>query len=484
MGIMAATLAIILYFQASRIQLNEIRFHAQSIAERAANQIDGNAHARLSAPECLAGNRAVTDVKDDADYKAVLDLLWRTYRESRDRRTRVANIYTMAPTRGGGWMYVVDADLDSDLQVCAPGTLYKIGTCPPEVMERPTADHDFVTDEDGTWLTGYAPIRNSDGQAVGFVGVDFAKSDVIDRLRPLATWFTILGLVALILAWISGWLVSMWVSRPIERLHRSVRDVESGDITSPIRVGGSTEIGDLSESLARMISAVRERERLRDTFARYVPPQLVGRILEGDSCSMLKGERHRVSVVFCDVRGFTAYAEHTPPAEVFATLNIYFAAAVECIFRHGGTLDKFAGDNVMAVFGAPVPQGDDTARAVACGLDILVAVNRINQQRASRELPRLEVGIGIHSGVAVAGEVGTAERREYTVIGHHVNIAKRIEEQVPAGGLVVSEAVWHEVKDLYRGEPGGEIVTSSGATVQLFFIGGAHPTGELAASNN
>jgi adenylate cyclase len=474
MGLVAAGLAASLYLQASHIQLDEIRYQVQSIAARAAKRIDGDAHARLTAPEFLAGRPRVADLAANADYQAVLEPLWKTYRANHDRRTRIVNIYTMAPAPEGGWMYAVEADVDSDLTVYAPGTLYKEGTCPPEVLERPTADRDFVTDADGTWLTGYAPILDSAGRAVGFVGVDLARADVLDRLGPMSAWFGMLGLAALAFAWVSGWLVSLWVSRPIERLHRSIRDVESGNLENCVRVGGPREIGELSESLGRMIAALRERERLRDLFRRYVPPAVAERILAGhDPRAMLKGERRRVTVLFCDVRGFTGFAEEHPPAEVFATLNSYFAAAVDCIFRHGGTLDKFAGDNVMAVFGAPVAQGDDAARAVACALDMIAAAAEISRQRDATGLPPLAVGIGIHSGVAVAGEVGTAERREYTVIGHHVNIAKRIEEQAPAGGVLVSETVWRETEDLFRGEAAGILTTGSGTEVGLYLVSAA-----------
>jgi len=476
MGIVAAGLVAVLYLQASSIHLDEIRYQVQSIAARAAKRIDGDGHARLTDPAFLSARPKAADLRQNPDYRSVADALWTTYRESYDRRTRIVNVYTMAPAPGGGWMYVVEADVDSDLVVYDPGTLYREGTCPAEVLERPTADQDFVTDEDGSWLTGYAPILDSGGRAVGFVGIDLAEADVLGRLRPMGAWFMLLGLAALLFSWASGWLVSLWVSRPIEHLHRNIREVERGNLASCERVGGPAEIGDLSESLGRMITALRERERLRDTFSRYVPPAVAEQILAGgEPQAMLKGERRRVSVLFCDVRGFTTFAEETPPAEVFATLNSYFAVAVECIFRHGGTLDKFAGDNVMAVFGAPVPQSDDAARAVGCALDILAAVDGLSRQRAARGLPRLEVGVGIHCGVAVAGEVGTAERREYTVIGHHVNVAKRIEEQAPAGGVLVSEAVWRETEDLFRGESAGELTTGSGAALQLYLVTGARP---------
>jgi class 3 adenylate cyclase len=470
-AVIAVTLAGVLYVRANQIQLDEIRFHVTGIAERAARQIDGDAHARLTDPKFLAGPLRIESLRENPDYRKVLEALWASYRASRDRRTRIVNAYTMAPAGEGRWMYVVEADLDSDLEVYLPGHLYQEGTCPPEVLEQPTADRDFVTDEDGVWLTGYAPIRDSSGRAVGFVGFDMAEADVVARLSPMAWLFVLLGLAALATAWLSGWLVSRWISRPIELLHRGAREVERGNFDHRLVPGGGREISELCRAFNSMVAALRDRERLRLTFSRYVSDSVARKVLaREDLDAMLAGERRRVTILFCDLRGFTAFAESEPPARVFAVLNEYLGEIAGCVFRHGGTLDKFIGDNVMAVFGAPVATGDEAARAVTCAMEMRMRVAAVNERRAARGESFLQVGIGIHCGVAVAGEVGTAERREYTVVGHHVNLAKRIEERCGPGEVLVSEAVWTEVKDLFSGHPGAAMSTEGGLQIQLFAV--------------
>jgi len=473
MGLIAATLVAVLYRQVSGVRFDEIRDQVQLVAERAARRVDGDAHARLTDPDFLAAKPRAAELAEQADYKSVLDALWQTYRESRSRRAHIVNIYTMAPDPAGGWLYAVEADVDSDLDVYDPGDHYEEGTCPAEVLERPTADTEFVTDEDGTWLTGYAPILDRQGEAVGFVGVDLARQDVLGRLAPLAQWFVLLGLAGLAAAWGSGWLISRWIARPIEALHCGVREIERGNLEHRVCANGADEIEVLAGAFNRMVDAIRERERIRETLRRHVSGPIADKVLAHENGrGLLEGERRRVTVLFCDVRGFTTFAETNPPAEVLRTLNRYFATIAACISQHEGMLDKFIGDNVMAVFGAPVPQGDDPARAVACALKIREAVTRLNRERQLAGEPPLGVGIGIHSGVAMAGEVGTDERSEYTVIGHHVNMAKRVEEIARAGQVLATEAVWQEVEDLFDADGSGVLETQAGTKLPLYAIRG------------
>jgi adenylate cyclase len=170
---------------------------------------------------------------------------------------------------------------------------------------------------------------------------------------------------------------------------------------------------------------VQEKEKVKDTFSRYVTHQVAEKILqEGISMS---GERRRATVLFCDIRNFTRMSEHMEPEEVVSFLNEYLAMMVDVIFEYGGTLDKFVGDEIMAVFGAPVSTGRDEENAVLCALCMKQKLGELNDRRQKQGHAAIQFGIGIHTGDVVAGNIGSDRRMEYTVIGQAVNIASRIE---------------------------------------------------------
>jgi len=195
-----------------------------------------------------------------------------------------------------------------------------------------------------------------------------------------------------------------------------------------------------------------ERLRLRRSFAGYVSPGVLDSILAGKLSQGLGGTRQRIAILFADVRGFTRRSQEMPPEEVIGMLNRYFDRVTAAIHRHGGTVDKFMGDGIMAFFGAPNPLADASRAAVRAAEDIVAGVHELNREMADDGLPPLAIGIGIHAGHAVVGHVGSASRHEYTAIGDAVNVASRLEGATKEAGytLVVSGEVYEEL-----GEKGG-----------------------------
>lgn len=219
---------------------------------------------------------------------------------------------------------------------------------------------------------------------------------------------------------VSGWLdliLSHGITEPIETLRRGIEEVRSGDFAVRLPLVASDELGELALAFNQMVDGLRERDRLRDVFATYMDKEVARIVLEDQI--PVNGFEIDVSIIFCDVRGFTAYAEGASPSDVIASLNLVFSAIVPVVERYGGHVDKFIGDGMLAIFGAPEEYADHADRALAAALEI--AVN-------ARATPTaLSVGVGINSGSIVAGTVGGGGRLNFTVVGDAVNVAARVE---------------------------------------------------------
>lgn len=192
------------------------------------------------------------------------------------------------------------------------------------------------------------------------------------------------------------------------------------------------------EAADRAVRAERARQRL----GAYVSEEVATLVLDEPDVG-LGGEEREVAVLFSDLRGFTTYSERLAPDELIGELNAYFEAMVPAIRRHGGVVDKYIGDAIMVVFGVPTARGDEATRAIATARAMQQALQAHNAERAARGLPPLAQGIGVHFGRCVAGNVGTEERLQYTVVGDTVNVASRLEGATKELGtpVLLSEAV-------------------------------------------
>lgn len=223
------------------------------------------------------------------------------------------------------------------------------------------------------------------------------------------------------------------VADPIESVRGALRAVEAGRLEEEVPVYDGSEVGLLQAGFNRMLEGLRERERLHDLFGRHVGEDVARRAL--DRGVELGGELRDCAALFVDLRGSTRLAAERPAPEVVELLNRFFGAVVEVVRAHGGWVNKFEGDAALCVFGAPIEQGNAAAAALAAAREL--------QKRLREELPELSAGIGVSAGQAVAGNIGAAERYEYTVIGDPVNEAARLTElsKELGPGLLASEAI-------------------------------------------
>ncbi len=196
-------------------------------------------------------------------------------------------------------------------------------------------------------------------------------------------------------------------------------------------------------------------ERKRDNFRRFLPDVVVEHIIKQGSSIQLGGEKKRVTTMFCDIRGFSKLAEYFSPQELVHLLNEHFTAITEIIFEWHGTLDKYIGDEIMAIFGAPLATEDDAYAAVCAGLNILKRNEELNTLRVMEGKPAFQIGIGIETGEVIAGFIGSPKRMEYTVVGDRVNTAKRLCDMANPGTVVVGSETWAELKGKVKGTPIG-----------------------------
>jgi adenylate cyclase len=202
-----------------------------------------------------------------------------------------------------------------------------------------------------------------------------------------------------------------------------------------------------------MLEDISSEKRVRSTLARYMDPDLADRLLTpGSGEELLGGNESVATVLFSDIRSFTSLAERIGPQPTVTLLNEYFARMVECISEQGGMLDKFIGDAIMAVFGLPVPGGDDEDRALRAAIEMLRSLREWNRERETAARPTVQIGIGLNTDSVVAGNIGTPKRMDYTIIGDGVNLAARLESACKHYGvrLLLSELTRGHLKGVYR----------------------------------
>ncbi|HPN37618.1 MAG TPA: adenylate/guanylate cyclase domain-containing protein [Melioribacteraceae bacterium] len=196
---------------------------------------------------------------------------------------------------------------------------------------------------------------------------------------------------------------------------------------------------------------VIEQEKILRLFEKYVPTSIVEKVLENGEETIFEGELRNVTILFCDLRGFTALCEKLHPRQTVNFLNTYYSLMTKCVKKHDGFVTQFVGDEVFAVFGAPISSNNNEENAVYCALDMIESLEELNNKFIDLFDSKVAVGIGINSGVVVAGNLGSEDRIEYSITGDTVNTGKRIETLTKAvpNSILISKSVNEKVKDLF-----------------------------------
>jgi adenylate cyclase len=312
---------------------------------------------------------------------------------------------------------------------------------------------------DGNELVAAARLSFRDvdlGEAQLVIDLDALISPVVTRAqRDILLASGGLLIVGLVLAFAT----SARVTRPLQRLRIATQALAAGDLSARVEPRTRDEVGDLTRAFNAMGQSLTQKRRVETAFRRYVSDHVLRQVLDQPDAVSVEGEMREVTLLFVDVRRFTSLSEGLRPEGVVRFLNDAFELITSRLLDHGGTVDKYAGDAVMAYFGAPIQTVDHAERAVAAAISIQRSVRERNEKleaRADRGI-HLGVGISIHTGSVVVGNIGSERKMDYTVIGDAVNVTSRLEKLAEEGSILITRRVAERV---------GRLVTLEGRGVQ------------------
>jgi adenylate cyclase len=293
--------------------------------------------------------------------------------------------------------------------------------------------------QDEIYLARSVPISAGDLKWV--VQVVVPAADYTEQVDAQARRALALGALALVLAVAGGVALARWVARPLHELARLARRIRHGQLDVTVVPRSRDEIGVLARAMGDMVQALRDRDFIQETFGRYVSPELAEQCLRNRDALQLGGEARQVVMLMSDLRGFSELSERLGAPAMIKLLNEYLAKMTPVIVRHGGTINEFIGDAIFVLFGAPFGRPDDAERAVRCAYAMQAALRDFNVESRRRGLPELSMGIGLHVGSVVAGNIGSTDRVKYGVVGPAVNLVARIQALTLGGDILLSDAM-------------------------------------------
>ncbi|HHH27824.1 MAG TPA: HAMP domain-containing protein [Polyangiaceae bacterium] len=324
------------------------------------------------------------------------------------------------------------------------------------------------------WLDTSVGLRAAPYTAVASIPADVAYASLAKMRWIVGATIAI----TLLLAIAAGFFFSRWLSAPIARLVEFTHALAARQFDARVHIETGDELATLGTALNRAAAElersearIREETEIRADLGRYLPAELVEQVVQREQSMELGGQRRTITVLFADVVAFTPLSDRLPPEEVVTILNELFTLLTEAVFRHGGTVDKFVGDCVMALFGAPTETEDHAGDALLASQDMLRFVEGANVGWLDRYGVEIQLAIGVNSGDAVVGNVGSKKRMEYTAIGDVVNVAARLEAIARPQQILISRATLEFARGRFETRAVGErTVPGRAAPVELFEV--------------
>lgn len=416
-------------------------------------EVQSKVTAIASTASALINGDQLRELHDNPDenspnYIAIRDALRKVRNANRRSDVYVRYLYTLKPNPKDPEKVIFGVDAEED-----PARVSHIGDDNPGALldhilnhlEEKFSSEEMNTDPWGTWLTGYAPIYDSQGKYVGTIGADISAR-VVNQFLNQILFFTIPSLiVSLAVALIMASLLANRASRALVSLTLAAKEFENGNLDYRLTPLPEIEFNLVAVEFNTMAQSLQEKERMKAGFARYVSQHVLEKILKQSGSTSFQGEKRKITVFFSTIRDFTKITETTPPEELVSTLNEYFNLMLGIVFKRNGMFDKFTQDGLMLEFGIPLPDPDQERNAVLTAIEMQRTLESLRTQWKLKGKPSIEMTIGIHTGDAIVGNIGSAERMEFTAIGDTVNVASRLQEiaQDKNFGILVSETTFN-----------------------------------------
>ncbi|MBI3398283.1 MAG: adenylate/guanylate cyclase domain-containing protein [Deltaproteobacteria bacterium] len=304
----------------------------------------------------------------------------------------------------------------------------------------------WLIENDRDTLTFASPISFKK-TTVGYVVVIFSKDFIKGEVKKAQKKIIVITISVIIIVIILSIPLASGLLKPIFMLVKGTREIAMGNLWYRIPPRKRDEIGDLIDSFNHMTSELEKKEILKGAFNRYVSKPVADEILKNPEKIQLGGERREITVIFADIREFTALTRQMQPEAIVELLNRYFTILTEVIFHFDGTVDKFIGDAVMGVFGSPIPREDHLKQGIKAAVVIKKVMSEVNRSRDKRGLVLLPMGLGLDSGDVIVGSMGSKVRMEYTAIGDAVNVSSRLTGIAKEGEILISEKVYLQMQE-------------------------------------
>ncbi len=471
------------YFDGVKTEKEALQQRLLGIVTSLASSVDGAAVGQLS----LEGN----------EFTELHQRLKERFKQVAEQDPDVETIYMLRPTQEPTKLRFV-VDYVKDGEEGQPGEAYDATDVPVMLQgfSRPSVEDEPYTDEFGTTLSGYAPIMTQDGRSIALVGIDVKASRLAAmRQGVMRSVLWSFGAAVVLLGIISA-VVARNLRTPLSRIIDASMAIARGELNTRIGMQRSDELGLMSRHIDLMAEQLQEREFIRETFGRYVSEEVAKSLLEQRADLKLGGEERVVTVLFSDIRGYSTVSEQMPAVHVVDLLNRYLGKMTEIIDKHHGCVIEFVGDAIFAAFGAPHYFSDHAESAVRCAIEMRQRLAQLNEEWTSSGLARywrqsgmdaLNARIGIHTGRVVAGNLGSATRMKYAVIGDTVNVAARLEtlnKELNTDILLSRDVYVHLPEELteYIAEKGEHHVKGREQSVKVYSIGEVRPALTVVSS--
>lgn len=274
---------------------------------------------------------------------------------------------------------------------------------------------------------------------LGTVYIGFSRAGINQSLKEALNNIRYITLIIMLIGIIISFFLVRFIVSPVKALCQGVEEIGKENFDYSIDIKTRDEIGELTVAFNKMAKSLKEKKILKNTFERYVSKEVVNTILQDMDNIHLGGEKRKVTILLADIHGFTQLSEKMEPEEVVDLLNEYFTRMTEIIFKYEGTLDKFMGDALLVVYGAPIFHQDDAQRAVKTAIEMRQCLEVLNRKWITKGKEPIQIGIGITTGNVIVGNIGSEKRMNYTVVGDCVNLVARLQDLTGDGQIFIDK---------------------------------------------